>query len=191
VTAAKLEPRRAALVVIDLQEAFAKAIPAFEQVARGAATLIRGADALGLPVIVTEQYPRGLGSTVPAVAAALPAGVEPLEKVCFAASEADGFDLAGREQALLCGVEAHVCVSQTALDLLQRGVEVHVALDAVGSRFEENRTAGLRKLERAGALLTTVETALFELVGRAGTDEFKEVQRLVLEYAPNPEGVPA
>jgi nicotinamidase-related amidase len=87
---------------------------------------------------------------------------------------------------ILCGVEAHVCVNQTALDLLGAGVEVHVVRDAVGSRFEENMEVGLEKMERAGAVVTTVETALFELLGRAGTEEFKRVQGLVLEYAPNP-----
>jgi nicotinamidase-related amidase len=182
----KLDPGRAALVVIDVQEAFRKVVPDFDRVALASATLIGGARAMGIPVVVTEQYPTGLGETVPEVAEALPAGVHPLEKLCFAASEADGFDLGGRDQVLLCGVETHVCVNQTALDLLDRGVEVHVAGDAVGSRFEENRQVGLEKMERAGAVITSVETALFELLGRAGTDEFKAVQKLVLEYAPNP-----
>jgi nicotinamidase-related amidase len=109
-----------------------------------------------------------------------------VEKVCFSAPEAEGFSLAGRDQALVCGIEAHVCVNQTVLDLLAEGVEVHVARDAVASRFDENKEIGLVKAERAGALVTSVETALFELVGRAGTDEFKQIQRVVLDYAPNP-----
>jgi nicotinamidase-related amidase len=183
---AKLDPDRAALLVIDVQEAFRPAVPDFEHIATAVATLARGAQAVGIPVLVTEQYPKGLGETVPEVAEALPEGVEPLDKVVFAASEADGFALGTRSQVLLCGIETHVCVNQTALDLLDRGVEVHVAEDAVGSRFEENKRVGLRKMERAGAVLTSVETALFELLGRAGTDAFKEVQKLVLEYAPNP-----
>ena len=190
-SAARLDASRAALVVVDVQEAFRKAVPDFDDVAKAAATLVRGADALGVPVLVTEQYPRGLGDTAPEVAEHLPAGVEPLEKVVFAASEAEGFDLGGRDQALVCGIEAHVCVNQTALDLLERGVEVHVAKDAVSSRFEGNKEVGLEKMERAGAVVTSVETALFELLGRAGTDEFKEVQRLVLEFAPNPDPVQA
>jgi nicotinamidase-related amidase len=181
-----LDAKRAALLVIDVQEAFRKAIPEFDKVAEGVATLVRGAGATGVPVIVTEQYPQGLGATVEPVAAALPDDVEPLSKVCFAAPDADGFDLGGREQVLVCGVETHVCVNQTALDLLDAGVEVHVARDAVGSRFEQNKEIGLEKMERAGALITSVETALFELVGRAGTDQFKAVQRLILDYAPSP-----
>ncbi|HEY7150795.1 MAG TPA: isochorismatase family protein [Solirubrobacterales bacterium] len=185
-SAAKLDRDRAALVVIDVQEAFRKAVPSFGDVAEATATLIRGAEAVGIPIVVTEQYPKGLGRTVAEVAARLPAGVKPIEKVCFSAAEAEGFDLGGRDQALVCGIEAHVCVNQTVLDLLDRRVEVHVAQDAIGSRFEENRRVGLHKAEAAGAVLTSVETALFELVARAGTDEFKRVQSLVLEFAPSP-----
>jgi nicotinamidase-related amidase len=184
----KLDPERAALVVIDVQEAFRKALPeGFDQLARAVATLVRGAEAVGIPIHVTEQYPKGLGATVPEVAERLPDGVAPIEKVCFSAAEADGFDLGGREQALVCGLETHVCVNQTVLDLLGSGVEVHVAEDAVGSRFPQNKEVGLHKMERAGAVVTSVETALFELLGAAGTDEFKRVQKLILEYAPNPE----
>lgn len=182
----KLDPKRAALVVIDVQEGFRKAVPGFEQIAKATAALVKGAEAVGVPIVVTEQYPKGLGTTAPEITEHLPQGLAPIEKVCFSAPEADGFDLAGRDQALVCGIEAHVCVSQTTLDLLDDGVEVHVARDAVGSRFDENREVGLAKVERAGAVITSVETALFELVGRAGTDEFKRVQKVVLEYAPNP-----
>jgi nicotinamidase-related amidase len=182
----KLDPKRAALVVIDVQEGFRKAVPGFEQIAKATAALVKGAEAVGVPIVVTEQYPKGLGTTAPEIAEHLPVGLAPIEKVCFSAPEAEGFDLAGRDQVLVCGIEAHVCVSQTTLDLLDDGVEVHVARDAVGSRFDENREVGLAKVERAGAVITSVETALFELVGRAGTDEFKRVQKVVLEYAPNP-----
>jgi nicotinamidase-related amidase len=186
VTPAKLDRRRAALVVIDVQEAFRKAVPSFDDVARAAAALIQGAEAVDVPILVTEQYPKGLGTTVPEVADHLPENFEPIEKLCFSAPEAEGFDLAGRDQALVCGVEAHVCVNQTVLDLIDDGVEVHVAVDAIGSRFPESKEIGIEKARRAGAVITNVETALFELVGRAGTDEFKEIQRVVLDYAPNP-----
>ena len=182
----KLDRERAALVVIDVQEAFRQAVPRFEEVARAAAALVRGAEAVAVPILVTEQYPKGLGRTAPEVAEALPDGSRPIEKVCFSAPDADGFDLGGRDQALVCGIEAHVCVNQTVLGLIDRGIEVHVARDAVGSRFEENEEVALRKAERAGAVITSVETALFELVGKAGTDEFKQVQEVVLDYAPNP-----
>ena len=165
-------------MVVDVQEAFRPAVLDFERVVGNTATLVRGAHALAVPVVVTEQYPKGLGRTVPEVAEHLN-GTEPIEKVCFSAAAADGFDTAGRKQALLCGIETHVCVSQTAHDLLERGFDVHVARDAVTSRSEENREVGLRKMERAGAVVTSVETALFELLGAAGSDEFKTVQRLI------------
>lgn len=173
-----LEPERAALVVVDVQEAFRPAVGEFEAVAANTARLVQGARQLGVPVVVTEQYPRGLGETVPEVAEHLD-GVPRLQKVVFSAARAEGFDLQGRDQALVCGIETHVCVSQTVHDLLARGLEVHVATDAVTSRSAANRRVGLAKMEHAGAVLSSVETALFELVGAAGSDEFKAVQRLV------------
>ena len=173
-----LDRSRAALVIVDVQEAFRPAVLDFDRVAHNAGVLIQGARALHVPVVATEQYPRGLGATVAEVAEHLD-GAEPLEKTVFSAAAAEGFDLDGRDQALLCGIESHVCVSQTAHDLIDRGVQVHVARDAVTSRTEENRELGLHKMESAGAVLTSVETALFELLGQAGSDEFKAVQRLV------------
>jgi nicotinamidase-related amidase len=185
-SAGKLDSERTALVVIDIQEGFRKAVPDFGRVTKATATLIEGAEAIGIPIVISEQYPKGLGETAPEVAERLPEGTEPLEKLVFSAAEAEGFDLGGRDQALVCGIETHVCVNQTVLDLLGQGVEVQVAEDAVSSRSEENKRVGLQKMERAGAVLTSVETALFELLGQAGTDEFKRVQRLILDYAPNP-----
>lgn len=180
----KLDPERAILVVIDVQEGFRAAVDGFDEVVRATATMIRGAAAIGLPVIVTEQYPKGLGATVEEVAAELPEGLEPIHKTCFSAVDAEGFELGDRDQAIVCGIEAHVCVNQTVLDLLERGAEVHVVSEAVGSRSPANRELGLEKAERAGAWPTSVETALFELLREAGTERFKSVQRLVLEYAP-------
>jgi nicotinamidase-related amidase len=175
----KLDSSRTALVVVDVQEAFRKAIPDFDDVAGAIATLVQGADAVGIAIAVTEQYPEGLGETVPGVAEHLPEGTVRLPKVRFSATEAEGFDLAGRDQALVCGIETHVCVNQTVLDLLDRGVEVHVARDAVGSRTDENRELGLEKMEAAGAVITSVETALFELLGGSDHAAFKQVQALV------------
>ncbi len=173
-----LDRARTALVVVDVQEAFRPHVQAFEDTARASAALVQAAQVLGLPIVVTEQYPQGLGETVPELAEHLD-GVQRLPKVCFSAAAADGFDLEGRDQALLCGIEAHVCVSQTAHDLLDRGLEVHVAADAVSSRTADNKQVGLHKMETSGAVLTSVETALFELVGAAGSDDFKAIQRLV------------
>jgi nicotinamidase-related amidase len=174
-----LDRARAALVVIDVQEAFAKAVQGFDEVVRQTAILAQGARTLGMPLLVTEQYPRGLGDTVPSVREAL-GDVERLPKTVFSAARAEGFDLDGRDQALVCGIETHVCVNQTVHDLLAGGIEVHVAIDAVGSRTAANRELGLRKMEESGAVLTSVETALFELLGAAGSDEFKTIQKLVM-----------
>jgi nicotinamidase-related amidase len=179
VTVAKLDRDRAVLVVVDVQEAFRKAVPDFEDVASAAGKLARGMGEMSIPVVITEQYPKGLGRTVETVAEALPDGTEPIEKVRFSAAEADGFDLGGRDQALVCGIETHVCVNQTVLDLLGRGVGVQVATDAVGSRTAENKALGLERMKDAGAGLTSVETALFELLGGSDAPEFKEVQALV------------
>jgi nicotinamidase-related amidase len=178
----KLDRSRAALAVIDVQEAFRTAVGDFDQVARNTAVLVQGARILGVPVLVTEQYPKGLGRTVPEVAEHLD-GIEPMEKVSFSAVEVSGFPSAlaehQRDQVLLCGIETHVCVNQTAEDLLGDGFEVHIAADAVSSRTAQNRELGLHKMEHAGATLTSVETALFELLREAGTPEFKEIQQLV------------
>ncbi len=177
-THAPLDRERTALVVIDVQEAFRPGVDGFADVAAATGILVQGARILGLPVVVTEQYPRGLGETVPEVLEHLE-GVDRLPKTVFAATGAEGFDLDGRGQALVCGIEAHVCVSQTVLALLDQGVEVHVAADAVSSRTPENREIGLHRMEAAGATVTSTEMALFELLGAAGSDEFKAIQGLI------------
>jgi len=171
---------RTALVVVDVQEAF-RAYASFAQVAAQCAKLLQGARILELPALVSEQYPKGLGHTASEV------GLqdEPtIEKSVFSAARAEGFERAGigrhgRTQAVVCGIETHVCVSQTVHDLLADGVEVHVPADAVGSRHEIDYHCGLERLERAGAIVTTVESVLFELLERAGTPEFKAVQGLI------------
>jgi nicotinamidase-related amidase len=171
-----LERNRAALVVVDVQEGF-RPYASFAPVAAACAKLVQAARILGLATLVSEQYPKGLGHSAPE----LGLQEEPrIEKTVFSAARADGFDLNGAEQALVCGIEAHVCVSQTVHDLLADGIEVHVPADAVGSRHEIDYQRGLERLERAGAVVTTVEAALFELLERAGTPEFKAVQKLIL-----------
>ncbi|HEV3282777.1 MAG TPA: isochorismatase family protein [Solirubrobacteraceae bacterium] len=173
---ALLQRDRAALIVVDVQEGF-RPYAAFEGVARASAKLLEAARILGVPALVSEQYPKGLGHTAPEVGV----GAEPrIEKTVFSAARADGFDLNGRGQAIVCGIETHVCVSQTVHDLLAQGVEVHVPADAVGSRHSIDYERGLERMERAGAVVSTVEAALFELLERAGTPEFKAVQKLII-----------
>ena len=167
---------RAALVVVDVQEGF-RSYASFADVAAACAKLVQAARLLVLPVLVSEQYPKGLGRTAPEV------GLQDerrIEKAVFSAVRADGFDLGGAEQAIVCGIETHVCVSQTVHDLLDEGLEVHVPADAVGSRHQLDYQRGLERMERAGAVVSTVEAALFELLERAGTPEFKAVQKLII-----------
>jgi nicotinamidase-related amidase len=171
-----LDRKVAALVVVDVQEGF-RSYASFDAVAAACSKLVRGARILDVPRIVSEQYPKGLGHTAPEV------GLEEeprIEKTVFSAARAEGFDLAGRTQAIVCGIETHVCVSQTVHDLLDRGIEVHVPADAVGSRHRIDYERGLDRLEGAGAVVSTVESVLFELLERAGTPEFKAVQGLIL-----------
>ncbi|HXP99814.1 MAG TPA: isochorismatase family protein [Solirubrobacteraceae bacterium] len=171
-----LKREAAVLVVVDVQEGF-RSYASFEAVATACAKLVEGARILDVPRVVSEQYPKGLGHTAPEV------GLldEPrIEKSVFSAARADGFDLGGRTQAVVCGIETHVCVSQTVHDLLGLGIDVHVPADAVGSRHQLDYERGLERMERAGAVVSTVESVLFELLERAGTPEFKEVQKLIV-----------
>lgn len=171
-----LEREKTALVVVDVQEGF-RSYASFEAVARACSKLVQGARILDVPGIVSEQYPKGLGHTAPEVSLE----DEPrIEKTVFSAARAEGFELAGRTQAIVCGIETHVCVSQTVHDLLKRGMDVHVPADAVGSRHQLDYERGLERLEQAGAVVSTVESVLFELLERAGTPEFKAVQGLIL-----------
>jgi nicotinamidase-related amidase len=172
--------RSTALVVIDVQDGF-RSYDTFAQTAAACGRLVEGARILDVPVLATEQYPKGLKHTAAEVGlSAEDDGTTIVEKSVFSAVRAEGFNLAGRNQVLICGIEAHVCVAQTTLDLLDRGVSVQVVTDAVGSRHAHDREVGLQRLDRAGATLTTVEAALLELCERAGTPEFKAVQKVIL-----------
>src|SRR5512138_475624 len=172
----RLSRERAALLVIDIQERLLPAIWEKERVVRNAVTLAKGAAVLGLPVLATEQYRKGLGATVPEVAAAIPR-FAPLQKLAFSACGAEGLIPALRAAAIsdvvLCGIEAHVCVTQTCLDLLDDAFGVFVAADATSSRTPENHRFGIERMRDAGAAILSTEMALFELLREAGTDAFK------------------
>ena len=137
---------RTTLIVVDVREGFRKAIPDFERIAKATATLIEGAGDRDSDR-GHRAVPEGAWGDRPGGGRPAPRGTEPLKKVCFSAAEADDFDLGGQDQALVCGIETHVCVNQTVLDLLESGTEVQVAEDAVASRFEENKRVGLQKME--------------------------------------------
>ena len=183
---ALLDRRKAVLAVIDMQEAFCKIIGDFDQIAERIALLVQAANLLSVPVIVTEQYPKGLGHTVQEIAEHMPEGSEPIEKLSFSACGVQEFDLRLRElhaeQVMLCGIEAHICVSQTAHDLLHNGYQVHLLSDAVSTRLPRNREVAINKLAKSGAIISSVEMALFELCP-AGTPEFKQVQSLVKQLS--------
>jgi nicotinamidase-related amidase len=171
-----------ALVVVDIQERLLPAIFEKERVVQNAVRLAKGAAVLGVPVLATEQYRKGLGATVPEVALAVP-GFAPMEKLAFSACGAEGFGTTLGAQpvahAILCGIEAHVCVTQTCLDLLDQGINVFVAADAVSSRTAENYRFGLERMRSAGAVIASTEMLLFELLEKAGTAEFRQILELV------------
>lgn len=176
-----------ALLVVDVQERLIGAIAQHDRVVFNVRRLIDGAKILGLPVVATEQYPKGLGPTVPELAERLDDIPSKLTFSCGGCPEVfeqlrkqrlrDG----GLHKLLVCGIEAHVCVQQTVLDLLADGWRVYLAVDAVGSRFEVDYGTALRRMDSAGTVLTTTEAALFEWCDTADTPEFKQISRLVQE----------
>lgn len=172
-----------ALVIIDIQEAFRGAIRDFDPIAARASVAARGFGILGLPVIVTEQYPKGLGRTASVILEALPESAEIIEKSAFSSCGAADFLVAltttGARQIVVCGIEAHICVSQTVHDLLDSGFHVHLLTDAVGSRKEADLEAGKSKMFSSGAVPSSVEMALFELMRDSKHEHFKAIQTLV------------
>ncbi len=178
-----LDAKHAAFLVIDVQEGFRGIIPDFAQIASNIALFLRGAKILDVPVIVTEQYPKGLGRTAEEIIFALEPEHAPLEKTAFSSCGAAGFVASlkelGIKQVIVAGIEAHICVNQTVHDLLDAGFQVHVLLDCVSTRYEVNKRAGLDKMMQSGAVPSTVEMALFELMRDAKHEHFKEIQQLV------------
>jgi len=173
----RLRPDDCALLVVDVQERLVPAVSRGSALVNSVSFLARWARVAGVPVIATEQYPKGLGHTVQALADRLPEGTPIIEKTRFSACGVEGFedayDAARCDTWVVCGVESHVCVNQTVHDLLSRGASVHVTADAVSSRTPANRQAGLDKAARAGAHVTSAEMVLFEMLGQAGGPEFK------------------
>jgi nicotinamidase-related amidase len=172
---------KAVLVIVDIQEKLARVIHGRQALIDNAARLIRGAKVLGVPILFTEQNPGGLGPTLPPLRPLLDG--QPIVKRAFSCCGEPAFNAAlasaGRKQILLAGMETHVCVYQTARDLLAVGYQVEVVVDAVGSRTAANKALGLEKMRSAGAALTSVETALFELLAVAEGPAFKEILRIV------------
>jgi len=176
-----LEPDQCALIVIDIQEKLLPPIFQKEQLVRNAQLLIRLAGVLQIPVIATTQYAKGLGSTVAEIQALLPRQEEGIDKQEFSCFGSDAFcstlkRLPGRRNTvLLCGMESHICVTQTALGALREGYLVHVASDAVSSRTEWNWKIGLERMRAAGAVISSTEMIIYELLRGSGTGAFKEM----------------
>ena len=182
----RLVPATTLVAVIDIQEGLAPAMAPdrMADVAKGVPLLLSAAKLLGAPVLATEQYPKGLKSTISPVRTKLDElGVTPFEKTAFSAAEIPEVQARLAQLSpsaiVVVGMETHVCVYQTVRDLRNRGFEVLVPVDAVASRRDADRAVGLALCERAGATTTSVETIVFDWLGRAGTDVFRAVSKLV------------
>ena len=180
----RISAQQSALLIIDIQE---RLLPAMdptdaERVARNARLLVEAAALFDVPTIVSEQYPRGLGPTVDSIATALE-GVNPIAKTEFSCYRNDelkaAIDNTGRGVLILCGIEAHVCVLQTALDLAAAGRTVHVVSDGIASRDPANKAVGLDQMRLAGAVMTSAETVAFQWCGGAGAPQFRAISKLV------------
>jgi len=170
------------LLVIDVQEKLFRVINQKEQLLDNLQRLIKGIKVLEIPILLAEQYPQGLGTTIPEVAQLLH-DIKPLPKVCFSccgdAAFQQEFKKLNRKQVLIAGTESHVCVYQTAADLIAAGYEVYAVSDAISSRTEQNRNIGLKMMTQLGVKLTSTEAALFELLKVAKGDKLKAISQIV------------
>ena len=177
-----ISAQQSVLLVIDIQERLNPAMNAPELVLQNAERLLRGADLLNVPTLISEQYPKGLGHAAEPIASLLPEG-SVQEKETFSCMADDDyaarFNGLNKSQAIICGIEAHVCVLQTASDLIDSGKKVFVVADATSSRAAANHMLALERAKTAGAEIVTTEMVLFEWLRRAGTPEFKEISKLV------------
>lgn len=171
-----------ALLVVDLQERLLPFIEDVDRVLARCEFLLRCARVLEVPIFMTEQYPKGLGKTAPRIAAL---ASEPIDKLTFSAAGAagllEGLGRSGVSKVLVCGIESHVCVMQTALDLMAQGYRTYLAADAAGSRHAEDKRWALERMAHAGVSLTSAEAAVFEWTEKAGDAKFKEISRCVKE----------
>lgn len=170
------------LLIVDMQEKFVPVIDEIEDVIENCVKLMSGAKILGIPISATEQYPKGLGSTIPEIAAHLEGKVpEKLDFSCLNALDwaESGHEPDGRSRVIVAGIETHVCILQTVLDLLAYGFRVYIPADAVSSRRSFDYEVALQRMAESGAVITTTESILFELCQTAAAPEFKEISRLV------------
>ena len=177
------------LVVIDVQERYLPHLHEGARVVEAARRMIEGAKIVGVPILVTEQYPKGIGPTASVVRDALPPGTRPIEKMtmsCLGAPEfAERLAATGRRQVVVVGIEAQACVNQTVHQLLHQGYDVHLVVDAVSARFPRDYEVAVDRLVRAGAIATTVEASLLEWVRTAEAPEFQPVRALIRDPLPS------
>ena len=187
-----LERSRSLLVVIDVQEKYLPHLFESARVVEGNRRLIEGAKLVGVPILPTEQYPRGLGPTATVLREALPAGCTPVEKSTLSCLGCPDVERAlrgsGRKQVIVGGIEAHACVNQSVHDLLAAGYEVHLVIDAVSSRFPRDYEVAVQRLVAAGAVPTTVESVLLEWVRAADSPDFQPVRTLIRDPLPTTGG---
>lgn len=178
-----LDAAHAAFTIIDMQDSFRTAISDFAETAARIALVAHAMQILKVPLIVTEQYPRGLGHTADEIKAVLPQTLEVIEKTAFSSCGAQSFnselERTGARHVIICGIEAHVCVNQTTHDLLARGYQVHLLTDCITARSARNRQIGFAKMQQSGAIPSSTEMALFELMRDAKHEQFKSIQRLI------------
>ena len=177
-----LDKEHTGLVVVDVQTKLMDVMGQKERVIDNLKKLLQLSRLFNIPVLLTEQYPRMMGSTLPEIKEALPV-YAPIQKMDFNCCAVESFNdrlkSAGLINIILTGVESHICVFQTCFSLLEKGHNVHVPQDAVDSRTEDNRRVGTELMEKAGAVITSTETIIFQILKRAGTKEFKEMLKLV------------
>ncbi|XP_077431095.1 isochorismatase domain-containing protein 2 isoform X2 [Vanacampus margaritifer] len=182
----RLTTKDAVLLLCDMQEKFRPNIFQFTNIVSNAARLLQAGRVLGIPAIVTEQYPKGLGPTVPELGAE---GLTAHAKTSFTMMteevQKEMQILGNPKQAILCGIEAHACIACTTFDLLEKGIEVHIVSDAVSSRSQTDRLFALSRLKQSGAFLTTTEAVLLQLVQGAKHPNFKEIQQLMMQPSPD------
>ncbi len=177
-----------ALLVVDVQEKLVRLIPQHQRLVWNVRRLLDAAKLFGVKVLATEQYPQGLGPTTKVLAERLDAVSEKTKFSCGECADLfEGLQEQGIRKILTVGIETHVCVQQTALDLLTAGFEIYVAVDSVGSRYDIDHQTALRRMELSGAFLTTAESAMFEWCERSGSESFKSLSRLIREERPGGE----
>jgi len=178
-----LKLEESVFLIVDVQEAFRQSIADFAEISRNIAIFVQGAKSLSLPIMVTEQYPKGLGHTAAEISAVLPTDIDLVEKTAFSScgsmAFAEKLEMLNRRQIIVAGIEAHICVNQTVHDLLWQNYQVHLLSDGISSRSAHNKQIAIAKMQQSGAIQSSVEMALFEIMRDARHGEFKTIQKLI------------